>query len=373
MSDVKAFESTSPPFHGGRLHHAAQQYDIPVDDWIDLSTGINPHSYPLPAVPQNVWQKLPDEGDHLLSIAATYYGASDLLAVAGSQAAIEQLPGLRAAIKPGSRVAILSPAYAEYAYHWQRHGHEVEELTAAEIEAQLNTELDAQLQEPLPYLDVVIVIRPNNPTTEFLSHTRLQRWLALLQQNNGWLIIDEAFIDALPDNQAQSMITKVPLCGLIVLRSVGKFFGLAGIRLGFVWAESALLAALAARLGTWSVSSVTRWAGGIALQDGHWQVQIRQRLTHDSHRLSGLLAQYGLSCVSTPLFSSIFFSPINNTHIANTKYIDQRNVPAGVYRHLSERGILIRYFEQLPALRFGLPGNEMAWQRLEKALSELKQ
>jgi cobalamin biosynthetic protein CobC len=360
MNDTHVIKSSTPPFHGGRLNDAARHSDLPVDRWIDLSTGINPHSYPLPTVPKSVWQKLPDEGDDLLSIAATYYGSSHLLAVSGSQVAIEKLPTLRSR----SRVGILSPAYAEYAYHWKQQGHDVEELSADQIEA--------QLQERLLHLDVVIVIRPNNPTTEFLCHTRLQRWLALLQQNNGWLIVDEAFIDAQHASHGISMISKDPLSSLIVLRSVGKFFGLAGIRLGFVWAEPALLAALAAKLGTWSVSNIARWAGEIALQDKNWQSLMRQRLADDSRRLSALLAQHNFDCISTPLFNTILFCSIKNLHIVNTQHIDQCNVAVGVYQHLAERGILIRYFEQLPALRLGLPANEMAWQRLEKALGELK-
>ncbi len=110
MSTAITSSKGSPqlPFHGGRLHQAAQQFGIPVENWIDLSTGINPHTYPLPAVPQEVWQKLPDAGDNLLSLAASYYGSPHLLAVAGSQVAIEALPKLRSP----SRVGILSPAYA---------------------------------------------------------------------------------------------------------------------------------------------------------------------------------------------------------------------------------------------------------------------
>lgn len=352
------------PVHGGRLHQAAEQFDIPLDQWIDLSTGINPHSYPLPEVPESVWQKLPDDGDNLISVAAGYYGSSHLLAVAGSQVAIEQLPIIRKAC----RVGILSPAYAEYAYQWKRQGHEVEALTADEIETRL------------PHLDVVVVIRPNNPTTEFLSSSRLHRWLKVLQQNNGWLVVDEAFIDARPSAKAISMITQDPVRGLIVLRSVGKFFGLAGIRLGFVWAEPALLASLKARLGIWSVSGLARWAGGIALQDADWQSQMRQRLSVEGERLSQLLKQHlsdliighvkepvrspkqpqDVICSSALLFCTLEFSE------------RCEGVAAHIYQQLARQGVLIRYFEEYEALRFGLPANETAWQQLESALREFE-
>ena len=356
------------PMHGGRLHQAAQQFGIPIDEWIDLSTGINPHSYPLPAVPASVWQKLPDDGDNLLSIAASYYGSAHLLAVAGSQVAIELLPTLIPITRRTCRVGILSPAYAEYAYQWKRQGHHVEALTADEIEVRL------------PHLDVVVVIRPNNPTAELLSSSRLKRWLKILQQHNGYLIVDEAFIDALPGDKAISMITQDPVSNLIVLRSVGKFFGLAGIRLGFVWAEPAVLAGLKARLGIWSVSNVARWAGAIALQDADWQLQMRHRLSAEGQRLKELLTksltalltqsltgflsqpleQQGFVCLSTPLFCTVEFKG------------SRQNVAASLYLQLAQQGILIRYLEQYEALRFGLPANEIAWQRLESALRGLR-
>ncbi len=360
--------SVPVPMHGGRLHQAAEQFSIPLDQWIDLSTGINPHSYPLPMVPASVWQKLPDDGDNLLSIAASYYGSAHLLAVAGSQVAIEQLPALGQITAQVCRVGILSPAYVEYAYQWKRQGHHVEALTADEIEVRL------------PHLDVVVVIRPNNPTAELLSSSRLQRWLKILQQHNGCLIVDEAFIDAQPGTESISMITQDPVEGLVVLRSVGKFFGLAGIRLGFVWAGPAVLAGLKAKLGIWSVSNVARWAGAIALRDVDWQSRMNQRLSVEGQRLKELLTQsltallpqsltgflsqpleqQGFACLSTPLFCTVEFKG------------SRQNVAAGIYQQLAKQGVLIRYFEEYEALRFGLPANETAWQRLESALSELK-
>ncbi|WP_372740251.1 threonine-phosphate decarboxylase CobD [Neptunomonas sp.] len=354
------YSGIGAPVHGGRLHQAAEQFAIPMDHWIDLSTGINPHSYPLPAVPESVWQKLPDDGDNLLRIAAAYYGSAHLLALAGSQVAIEHLPTLRNTISQISRVGILSPAYAEYACQWKRQGHQVEALTADEIEARL------------PHLDVVVVIRPNNPTAEFLPKSRLNRWLKVLRKHNGWLIVDEAFIDAMPANKAISMITQDPLSNLIVLRSVGKFFGLAGIRLGFVWTQPALLEGLSAMLGTWSVSGIARWAGAISLQDYAWQSQMRQRLFAEGLRLTELITQCltelltqplqqpAFVCLSTPLFCTV---DLSESH---------KGLAADIYQQLARQGILIRYFEQHEALRVGLPANEIAWQRLESALIELK-
>ncbi|MFT6914058.1 MAG: cobalamin biosynthetic protein CobC [Motiliproteus sp.] len=330
-------------------------------------------------MPAAVWQQLPDEGDRLHAVAAGYYGSESILPVSGSQAAIESLPRLRA---PG-RVGILSPAYAEYGYQWQRHGHSVAALNAAELEARL------------PQLDVVVVIRPNNPTAECLSAPRLLRWLAVLRLHGGWLVVDEAFLDASPDSGLLSLIGETPREGLIVLRSVGKFFGLAGIRLGFVWASAALLEAIAELQPVWSVSSVARWAGAIALEDSQWQTQMRRRLGLESRRLEALLlslpqlqlqlqsqlqSQQGSQpqqqpwrCASTPLFCTVSIGDGVGDGIDDAP----PGTAAGIFRQLAERGVLIRYFEQSQPqpqpqlLRLGLPANEHAWQRLGAALSTL--
>lgn len=336
------------PAHGGRLLQAVRQYGTPLSEWIDLSTGINPNTYPLPPVPDSVWRRLPEEDDALLDAASHYYGSRYLLPLAGSQAGIECLPKLR----EKGRVGILSPGFGEHAHHWCKQGHIVEELSADELEARLRD------------FDVVVVIRPNNPTTELLSKKRLNRWLEVLRSNNGWLVVDEAFLDALPGCHAMSMIEKCPVQGLIVLRSIGKFFGLAGIRLGFVWAENDITNAMATMTGTWAVSNVARWAGTVALKDDTWQTLMRQTLQAESSRLKMLLERQSFQTLSTPLFCTVHrLSP----------QLDQNNIHSAsrVFEHLASRGILIRRFENQPIFRLGLPEDETSWKRLERALLEL--
>ena len=117
--------------HGGRLRAAAQRYGIAVADWLDLSTGIAPYGWPLPPIPADAWQRLPEQDDGLEALARDYYGAAALLPVAGSQAAIQALPRLR---RPGLRVGVVSPAYAEHALAWRREGHLVQELSEGTVE-----------------------------------------------------------------------------------------------------------------------------------------------------------------------------------------------------------------------------------------------
>jgi cobalamin biosynthesis protein CobC len=234
--------------HGGRLIQAVARYGIPLVDWLDLSTGINPDGWPVPALPPEVWQRLPEDGDGLEAAARAYYGTDSLLLVAGSQAAIQTLPQLRVS----GRVGVIHPGYAEHAHAWRRARHSV---------LAVSTE---QLNDAVPQLDVLVLIHPNNPTGALLPLEQMLDWHVQLASRGGWLMVDEAFIDATPP---ASLARYSDRPGLIVLRSLGKFFGLAGARVGSVLAERALLDRLAERLGPWTVTGPSRHIATRALAD----------------------------------------------------------------------------------------------------------
>ncbi len=322
--------------HGGKLRAAARRYGIPEHEWLDLSTGINPEGYPVPALPLEVWRCLPDGDDALHAAAVRYYGNESPLPVAGSQAAIQALPRLRSL----SRVGVLSPTYGEHAPAWRRAGHAVRELSAEEA----TTSLDA--------LDVVVLANPNNPTGLRLARETLLGWRAQLAARGGWLVVDEAFMDATP-RVGLAEAANEP--GLIVLRSLGKFFGLAGARVGFVFSDSELLCALEDELGPWTVTGPAQEAAARALADGSWQEATRVRLVSDSARLGRLLAEHGLA----PAGGTALFQWVRTPQAAS------------LHEQLARRGILTRLFTAPASLRFGLPGREEQWQRLERALHEV--
>ncbi len=334
--------ATSPisaPTHGGRILDAAAHFGIPEEEWLDLSTGISPFSYPVPPLPGSVWQCLPDhQYRKLLCVAYNYYGSQSLLAAPGSQFFIETLPLLW----PTSKVAILSPTYQEYAYQWSRQGHHVLELTQETIERDLEQ------------YDVLVVVRPNNPTTEQIDLIQLRDWQQRLAKRGGWLIVDEAFIEPLLADGEPSLIAPEPLDGLIVLRSVGKFFGLAGIRLGFIWSTPELLAQIEAKQLLWHLSGPTVWAGIHALQDRCWQSRTCEKIRTASTRLQKLLQSKGYNVQNGGLYC----------------YIPHQQART-IYESLAQRSILVRLFEQPAALRIGLPAQEADWQRLSTALSAL--
>jgi cobalamin biosynthesis protein CobC len=318
--------------HGGRLRRAARQYGIPLADWLDLSTGINPHAYPVPAVPAAAWQRLPEDDDGLVAAAAQYYHTAELLAVAGSQAAIQALP----ALIPGERVTVLAPTYAEHPHAWRDR-----EVRACEPDA-----IDAALADT----DVLLLVQPNNPSGQRFPRERLLGWHARLAAHGGWLIVDEAFIDADP---AESLAEHAGLPNLVVLRSLGKFFGLAGARVGFVLAPAELRARLADRLGPWPLSGPARHVATVALADRDWQHATRRRLAGEGRRLAGLLRGAGLG---EPAGTALF------------QWLRSPDA-APLYERLARRGILVRRFDEPASLRFGLPPDEAGWTRLADALA----
>ncbi len=317
--------------HGGRLRRAAARYDIPLADWLDLSTGLNPHGYPVPPVPADAWLRLPEDDDGLEAAAAHYYGSAQLLPVAGSQPAIQALP----AVLQGERVRVLTPGYAEHAHAWRdRHARAVE---ADAIDA------------AVAHSDILVLVQPNNPTGVHYGRERLLDWHGRLARRGGWLVVDEAFIDTTPE---RSLVPLAGTQGLVVLRSLGKFFGLAGARVGFVFAPPAVRTALAERLGPWTLSGPARWAARHALADDGWQAQARCTLQAAGARLKDLLDAHGLPACGPALF----------------KYVASAQA-AGLHEALAREGILIRRFDTPPGVRFGLPPDEAGWARLDAALA----
>ncbi|NMG28621.1 threonine-phosphate decarboxylase CobD [Aromatoleum evansii] len=320
--------------HGGRLRRAAQHYGIPLADWLDLSTGINPHAWPVPPVPATAWHRLPEDGDGLEAAAAAYYGTDQLLPVAGSQPAIQALP----ALIPGERVTVLAPTYAEHPHAWR--GRTLRALAAEEIDAAIDD------------TDVLLLVHPNNPSGARFPRERLLGWHARLAARGGWLVVDEAFIDTEP---AESLAVAAGRDRLVVLRSLGKFFGLAGARVGFVLAPAALRERLADLLGPWTLSGPARHVARAALADRAWQDAMRERLQGEAARLATLLRHSGLGEPAGPaLFQWV-----------------RRPDAQAVQDRLARAGILVRRFDEPASLRFGLPPDEAGWSRLAAALDNL--
>jgi cobalamin biosynthetic protein CobC len=303
---------------------------------IDLSTGINPIPYPIPELPTDIWSRLPtrSEEEALLAAAGMRYRVSNskkIVAASGTQALIQLLPRL----VPMSHVEILGPTYEEHEACWSRQGHRVS------VVKDLNQSDSA---------DVVIVVNPNNPTGRVIPVSALRAVASALAKKNGLLIVDEAFIDVLPESA--SIASDLPPA-TIVLRSFGKIYGLAGLRLGFAIAEMSLARRIGAELGPWAVSGPALRIGRAALCDARWLAKTTARLRSDQQRLDAMLEAADFTVLGgTPLFRLA-------RHFEAMKIVER----------LGRNGIHVRGFPGEPQwLRFGLPGDKQAWDRLSAAL-----
>lgn len=317
--------------HGGNLDEAVARFGGSADQWIDLSTGINRVPYPLPALPEECWTSLPTRAatGRLVDAARRAYRTdAAILPVAGAQAAIQMIPRLT---RPG-RARVLTPTYNEHAAALRAAGWEVEEVCEPSA---------------LDGADLAVVVNPNNPDG--------RRWAAdtllSLAGRVTRLVVDESFADPDP---GLSVAAAAGQDGLLVLRSFGKFYGLAGVRLGFVLGATEDVAALERMAGPWPVSGAAIAVGAAALADNDWAEATARRLTGDGARLDALAEGAGW----TPLGGTALFRLYETG--------DARAAQA----RLAAAHVWSRIFPYSGGwLRLGLPGAAAEWSRVARALS----
>lgn len=329
-------DEADPLWHGGDLGAARRLFPEAPGPWVDLSTGINPIHYPLPALPASLWQHLPSAADEAAALAAArraYRVPADAGAVAapGTQILIDLLPRIAAA---QGDVAVIGPTYGEHARSWTRAGRQVREAAALEETCGAG---------------IVVVVNPNNPDGRIVPAAALATRAGELAGRGGLLVVDEAFADFTPE---ASILPDLPPSAL-VLRSFGKTYGLAGVRLGFAFGPQGLTEAMRQALGPWAVSGPALAIGAAALDDAGWLAAARAARTRDAARLDALLSGIGRVVGGTVLF----------------RLVETADAP-GLFRRLGAAGIYVRRFRDRPhLLRFGLPAGDAQWRRLAEALA----
>lgn len=333
--------SHAPPRHGGELDAARARFPQAPEPWIDLSTGINPHPYPFDAgaLAQPVWTRLPERAalERLEAVAARAYGVpahGRVVAASGTQPLIAALP----ALFPAKRVAILGFGYQEHPLRWRTAGAQVQIVDEV---AALGTD----------DIDLAVVINPNNPDGRLVEPAELASVAGRLSVRGGALVMDEAFMDVVAPSC--SLIPVLPP-RTVILRSFGKVFGLAGLRLSFAVSESEIAGRLRAALGPWPVSGPALAIGTQALGDAGWLARTRSELEQSAARLDALLLGAGFALVGGTSLFRLVAAPD----------------AAHWFERLGRAGILVRIFAERPDwLRFGLPSDDAAWRRLAAALA----
>jgi cobalamin biosynthetic protein CobC len=328
--------------HGGDLTEAMARYGGSPRMWLDLSTGVNPWSWPIPVhLPADIWQRLPSRADEeaLIEAARAAYAipaGAGVVAAAGTQSLIQWLPQLAS----GGPVAIVEPTYNEHAPAWRIAGYEVIAR--------------ADLDDLPPVVRHVVLVNPNNPDGRVMSRAALAHIAALVKERGGWLVVDEAFADVEPETSVIELCADWPV---VVLRSFGKFYGLAGLRLGFAVAPPEIVRQIALALGPWACSGPALNIGAAALRDREWADRARIAILRQASKLDDVLAGAGFTIVGgTGLFR-----------------LARRADASKVHAWLAARHIWCRRFDWADdLLRFGLPPGDHDLERLAAALASCR-
>jgi len=324
--------------HGGALDLVKKRFADAPRPWIDLSTGINPWPFPDTQVSTDAYAHLPTQALYETCRKAMAHAigvqSETLILAPGSELLIRLLPTVISA----KTIAILSPSYNDHVRVWQAAGRTV-----------IETADPLALAE---HVDAIVICQPNNPDGRVFSSEKLEAAMAWLRPKSGWLIVDEAYVDLAPN---LSVAPQIDRGGLIVLRSFGKFFGLAGLRLGGLIAPQSVLSAMRHRLGEWPVSGAALEIGARAYADLEWQDQARQALRKTRLALDGVLAETGFKVTAgTDLF----------------RYVETPGHAHSLWAHLADSGIYARRFDWTQNhLRLGLPKDQNSIARLRTALT----
>ena len=328
------------PLHGGDVIAASEHFGIAIDDWLDLSTGMNPSPYPIANIPVEAFHVLPYTQSAFVDAVYHYYGRHDFLSLCGSQAAIQHLPNIL------EKFPVLVPkiGYQEHQLNFSKAGNRLACYNSFDTD-QSFSEIMASLHSNAQ--QHVVVIRPNNPTGIWLSTEQLMVISERLS-DHAYLIVDEAFIDITP---SLSLLNNKLANNIIVLRSFGKFFGLAGVRLGFIFAHNKVLNALSEKLSLWQLNGPAQAIAIQALNDKVWQCNARQKLNRQINAsqllFQPLMQRYNAKLISDcDLFSS---------------YVLAKQHAERIYTVFATQGILLRLIdvdEQQKLLRIGLVGTD---------------
>ena len=325
---------------GGRLDVAREAYPDAPQPWIDLSIAISPWSYPFPALSDSEMRRYPDPAvmQRLTTAAKKSYRApavADAVPVPGVNLGLSVLPWL---FREPKRVAVLAPQHFGHAAAWEAAGHSVSHIASL---------------DQVGKAAILIVVNPSHVNGRIVAHGDLAAALPPLKRRDGLLIVDETFADADPGHSLLPEVARLDYT--LVLRSLGEFYGAAGIGLGFAITSHPIAERLRAALGAWPVSPQAMAFGEASLADTAWAESQRTRLKEAANAMDAVLETAGLRILGgKALFR-----------------LAECAGPGELFSHLASQGILARPFQDRSALRFGLPKDEEELSRIRLALQSL--
>lgn len=333
--------------HGGNVYAAARRLGRTVDQLIDFSASINPLG-PAPGAVQAIrrarsLEHYPDPDCWALrqALASHWRCSSNQIVIGnGSTELIHLLPEalqLR-------HLLVIGPTFSEYAHAMERFGGRVSMVLAERadgyapplaraIEAMRVNKAKPKGAAPI---DAVVLCNPNSPTGQACSVQEVKHLARIVQRRRIRLILDETFADYCEERSILPMTNKIE--NAIVLRSFTKFFGLPGLRIGYLVTKADIAQRIRARQLPWSVNALAQEAALAALSDGRHARRSRSFMVRERARFHTRLRQVS-GCVAFPSLANFLLMELPIGRQART-------VTAALHR----QGILVRDCSTVPGL-----------------------
>lgn len=283
--------------HGGTIFAVARQLGVLPEALLDFSASINPLG-PAPGVRDALtaaYDRLvhyPDSSSATLreALAACHGFTPQQICVAnGSTELIHLIPRMqRFRIK---RALLLVPSFSEYARSLELSGWSVDPLVMSAADG---FKLDITKIEKALYrkYDLLFLCNPGNPTGRLYTRHEIGRLLELCRQAGTLFVHDEAFMDFCEEESAKQFLDEDG--SLLILRSMTKFYGFPGLRLGYALGSPTLITELERLRPPWSVGLLAQAAGLAALADTNYARMTRELVAVERQRLSTALQGGGV-------------------------------------------------------------------------------
>ena len=330
------------PQHGGNLYQISKKHNIALGEIVDFSANINPvsHPYRLKQVLKEDFNKIrmypdPDCRELIDAISDRYNIKKTCLVPANG--ATELIYLICYLLRP-KKAAVIIPTFSEYEKALSNIDCNIKFVKLEEKEGfGLNLQ---DIRSIIKSVEVLFICNPNNPTGQKISRNTLYNILHLAKRHNVFVVIDEAFIDLIEDESLAARAQRQQ--NLFVIRSLTKFLGIPGLRLGFGVASARLSAKIKNFQPTWSVNTFAQIAGSYLLADSAYIEKSKRILIKERNFLSSELKSIKSIKVFDSYTNFILFKLMGQAGLTPTFVGGGPARPAGLERLLIRDKIVVR-------------------------------